>query len=116
MMKNDVLKQVIISLEKQSKKQKVQIWDRIAQELRAPTRQHRAVNVKKIASLTEKDDAIIVPGKVLATGVITHPVTVVAYQCSESAAVKIKAAGGSVRTLSEEMTKNPKGSALRIIG
>jgi len=114
--KNDVLKNTIIALEKQSKKEKVQIWDRIAYELRAPTRQLRVVNVKKIAQLTEKDDSIIIPGKLLGTGVITHAVRVVCYQSSPSAVDKIKAAGGSVVNVLDELKKNPKGSKLRIIG
>jgi len=114
--KNDVLSYTIITLEKQSKKEKVNIWQAIADQLRAPTRQSRSVNVKKIAQLTQKDDAIIIPGKLLATGIITHPVRVVCYKSSESAVAKIKAAGGSVVDLLDELKTNPKGSKLRIIG
>lgn len=114
--KNDVLRNTIIALEKQSKKEKVAIWGAIAEELSAPTRQQRSVNVKKIANLTEKDDAIIVPGKLLGTGVISHSVHVVCHKSSQSAVDKIKAAGGSVVSLLDEMKKNPKGAKLRIIG
>ncbi len=114
--KNDVLKQLIVSLEKQAKAQKVNIWFAIADELRAPTRRARAVNVRKIASLTQKGDAVIVPGKLLATGLITHPVHVVAHQASESAIQKITAAGGKVVSIAAELKANPKGSKLRIIG
>lgn len=115
-MKNDQLHQTIVALEKQSKKSKVQIWKRIADDLNKPTRQRREVNVTKIALNTQKGDSVVVPGKVLGTGSIDHPVTVVAYSISERAKDKITQAGGSVRTLAEELEKNAKGSKLKILG
>lgn len=116
MYKNPVLKHLIVELEKQSKKQKVQIWNTIAQELAAPTRSQRSVNVKKVAMYTKKGDTVIVPGKLLGTGVISHPVTVVAHQVSKQAAEKIVAAGGVAKTIEQELKDNPKGAKLRILG
>ena len=114
--KNPILKKLIIDLEKQSRKQKVNIWQRVAADLSRPTRIMRTVNVSSIARNTQANNAIIVPGKVLASGVIAHAVNVVAYTVSDAAKQKIVAAGGSVKSIRDEMEKNPKGSALRIIG
>jgi large subunit ribosomal protein L18e len=116
MHKNPVLKDLIVALEKQSKKQKVKIWNTVAQELASPTRSQRSVNVKKVSMYTQKDDTVLVPGKLLGTGTIDHAVTVVAHKVSTEAAQKITAAGGKVKTLQQEMKDNPKGSKLRILG
>ncbi|MFT7615226.1 MAG: large subunit ribosomal protein L18e [Candidatus Woesearchaeota archaeon] len=114
--KHPRLKAFIIELEQAAKKSKAPIWKRMADELSKSTRARRTVNMTKLQSVTKDGDSIIVPGKVLATGVLTKKLTVVTYEISEAAKVKITAAGGKVVLLAEEVQKNPKGSKLRIIG
>jgi large subunit ribosomal protein L18e len=60
----------------------------------AGSRMKAEVNVGKIGRLTKKGETIVVPGKVLGTGTISHAVTVAAKAFSKSAAKKIKDAGG----------------------
>lgn len=115
-MKNTQLQQTIEELKESSKKNKAPIWARVAKDLSKPTRSRRTVNLTKIEKYTKDGESIIVPGKVLGTGIIAKKATVVAYQFSETAAKKIAAAGGSIKTISEELKKNTKGSKLRIIG
>lgn len=115
-MKHTQLHNLVVALEKASKQQKVQIWKAVAADLQKPTRQKREVNLSKISQNTAKDDSIIVPGKVLGTGNLAHPVNVVAYAWSETAAVKIKTAGGKIISINDELQKNAKGAKLRIIG
>jgi large subunit ribosomal protein L18e len=115
-MKNALLYQLIVDLEKASTKQKVQIWNRVAEELSAPRQNLREVNVTKLAKNTAKSDTVLVPGKVLGTGSIDHAITVVAYAWSEAAAKKIIAAGGKIHSIKDELGKNAKGANLRIIG
>jgi large subunit ribosomal protein L18e len=115
-MKNSLLHQLIVDLDKSSKKEKAPIWKRVASELSAPKQNMREVNVTKLAKNTAKGDTVIVPGKVLGTGTIAHAISVVAYSWSDSAAAKITAAGGSIRSINDELSKNGKGSNLRIIG
>ena len=115
-MKNTQLQNLIVALEKASKQQKVKIWNAVAGNLQKPTRQKREVNLTKISAVTKKDDSIIVPGKVLGTGDLTHAVRIVAYAWSERAAQKIEAAGGKITSINDELQKNAKGAKLRIIG
>ena len=115
-MKNTQLENLIVALEKASKQQKVNIWKAVADNLSKPTRQRREVNLTKISAVAKKDESIIVPGKVLGTGELTHPVNIVAFAWSDRAAAKITAAGGKIISITDEMQKNAKGAKLRIIG
>ena len=115
-MKNTQLENMIVALEKASKQQKVKIWNAVADNLRKPTRQRREVNLTKISIVTKKDEAIVVPGKVLGTGELAHPVHIAAYAWSQKAEAKITAAGGKIISINDELQKNAKGAKLRIIG
>ncbi len=115
-MKNTQLHELVVTLDKVAKKEKVQIWKRISQELAKPTRNKREVNITKLSKNTQKGDSVIVPGKVLGTGTIAHAITVVAHTWSDAAAAKITQAGGSIRSINDEVRKNAKGAKLRIIG
>jgi large subunit ribosomal protein L18e len=65
---------------------------------------------------TQKNETVVVPGKVLGAGEVNHQITVTAFSFSEKAKKKIKAAKGKCLSLSELIKKNPKGSNVRIIG
>ena len=115
-MKNTQLHETIVTLEKTSRQQKVKIWNVIATQLAKPSRNMREVNLKKLSLHTQKGESVIVPGKVLGTGTLTHPLTVIAYSWSTAAETKITQAGGSIRSITDEISKNAKGAKLRIIG
>ncbi len=116
MTKNTILQSIIRDLEVLSKKEKVAIWKRVAADLQKPTRAKREVNVAKLAQYAKDSETMLVPGKILGTGQIDIPISVVGYAISDAAKAKIIAAKGTCKTIEEEMKKNPKGSKLRIIG
>ena len=64
---------------------------------------------------TEADDIVAVPGKVLAAGSLTHPVTVAAYSFSEGAREKISLAEGHAVSLTELMDEGIDPSNIRIL-
>lgn len=113
---NVQLQSLIHLLKKQSQEQEVGIWKRIAYDLEFPTRQRRIVNLYKLSKYTKENEAVIVPGKVLGTGVLDHKVDVAAFSFSGSAREKITKANGSCLSIQELLQKNPKGSNVRIIG
>lgn len=113
--KNNELKELIIELRKASIQNKVNIWKRIAEDLEKPSRRRRTVNVYKLNKVTNKDETVIVPGKVLGTGEIEHSINVAAYNFSKEAMEKIKSKGKAL-TITELIKKNPKGEKVRIIG
>lgn len=113
---NPELIKLIRFLKKQSRENKAKIWKDVAERLAKPRRNHIAVNVSRLNRYTEKKDIVVVPGKVLGAGEISHPITVAAFTFSEKAKQKIKAARGKCLSFFELAKKNPKGSNAKMIG
>jgi len=113
---NPQLVELIRFLKKQSREQKAPIWKAVAEKLAVSRRRRIAVNISRINRYTEKNETVVVPGKVLGAGELNHPVTVAAFAFSETAEQKIKKAKGKCLTIPELVKKNPKGSNVKIIG
>ncbi len=99
-----------------SRKQNAAIWSRIASELEKPTRSKRLVNIYKLDKYTADNETVLIPGKVLGTGELSHKVNVAAYSFSEGAKQKILKAKGQCFTIQELAEKNPKGQNVKILG
>jgi len=102
-------------LRKKARENKAPIWRRVAELLEKPTRMRPEVNISKINRHTREGDVVVVPGKVLGSGRLTHRVIVAAYAFSERAREKILEAGGEVLTIPQLIERNPRGSGVRII-
>lgn len=105
----------IKELRKTYREKNAKIWKAVAEILERPRRRKVIVNLSKINRLTREGETVVVPGKVLAGGDITHKLTVAAFAFSNSAREKIKNAGGRAITILELLNENPKGSDVRII-
>ncbi len=113
---NPQLVSLIADLKAKTRETDAEIWRDIALRLEAPSRVWAEANLSKIEKYVKDGETVVVPGKVLAAGEVTKPVTVAAYSFSAKAAAAIVAAGGKVMTLREAMDANPSGSKIRIIG
>jgi len=113
---NPELIDLIRFLKKQGRENKADIWRDIAERLAKPKRKRIVVNISRLNRYTQKNEMVIVPGKVLGTGEIGHPVTVAAFAFSENAKEKIKARRGKCLSFFDLIKKNPKGSKVKIIG
>jgi large subunit ribosomal protein L18e len=113
---NPEIIQLIRFLKKQSREADAAIWLTVAEHLAKPSRQRIAVNLSRINRNTKRADVIVVPGKVLGTGTLTHAVTVAAFDASSSAKEKLAAAKAKYLTIPQLVEKNPKGSKIKIIG
>ncbi len=113
--KNIQTEQLIKELKTLAIKENVKFWKRIATELEKPSNNRRIVNISKIDKLSKEGEIILVPGKVLSSGELTHKVTITAYAFSDSAKSKILAVG-KVLSLNELMKENPKAKGIRILG
>ncbi len=113
---NPELISLIRSLKQKSKEENVNIWRDIAERLEKPLRVWPEVNVSRIERYANENDVIIVPGKVLGSGMLKKKVTVSAYWFSREAKEKIENAGGKTLTIEELMAINPKGKGVKIIG
>jgi large subunit ribosomal protein L18e len=106
---------LINALRRTSTKHNVRIWKRVAEMIARPARQRPAVNIGKIERHTNAGDIVVVPGKLLGSGIITHKVTVAALNASSTARSAIVDAGGSVMSIDELLTQVPKGRGVMII-
>lgn len=106
---------LINALQKTSRKHDVGIWKRVAELLARPTRKRPAVNIGKIGRFTKDGDVVVVPGKVLGSGSLPHKVTVAALNASAGARSVIVSAGGSLISINELISKEPKGKGVVII-
>lgn len=103
-------------LKKTSKKNKAPIWAKMAQLAVKPASTKRVVNLTKINRLTKENDVIVVPGKVLGTGIILHKITLCSFSISNTAAKKILSGGSHILSFKQMSEKFPTGKGVIIIG
>lgn len=113
---NPITHKLIVALQKQSKKEKTAIWADVAERLGKSTRRIPAVNLDKLERFCSKGDTVLIPGKLLAHGMLTKSITIGAFKSSAAGKKKVEAAGGKVMTINELMKRNSKGSKIRIMG
>ena len=110
------LAELIVALKTKAIADSSGFWKRIAVDLERSTRARRIVNVNRIEKFAKENETIVIPGKVLADGILKKKVNVVAFSFSGNAKQKIMEAKGNTMTIHELMKKNPKTSELRIMG
>jgi large subunit ribosomal protein L18e len=108
--------ELIRFLRKQGRENDASIWRDIAERLGSSRRRHVTVNLSRLNRYTKKSEVVAVPGKVLSTGEIDHPLTIAAFDFSQRAKEKVTAAKGKCLSFSELVKKNPKGSNVKIMG
>lgn len=113
---NQNLKILIQDLKKLSTDSNTLIWKRLAVDLEKPTRQRRVVNLSRINNYTKDNDTIVVPGKVLGSGLLDHKITIAAYNFSSSALDKINRSKSKAISIRELMKENIKAKKVKIIG
>jgi len=106
---------LIRTLRKKSRENEARIWRDIADRISRSRQRRTTVNVSRLNRHTEDGETIAVPGKVLGSGKIDHPITVAAFTFSEQAESKILGAKGRCLTIQELVEKDPKGTNVRII-
>ena len=114
-MMNPILKSTIRNLKKASSERSQPIWAALADDLDKAKRKRHSINLSNINRHTEAGQIVAVPGKVLASGSLDHPVTVAAFAFSDGALKKITEAKGKAMTLQELMESEPKPSEIKII-
>jgi len=103
-------------LKKAYRENEAPIWAKVADFVQKSRSNQKIINLKRINETTEDGNAIIITGKVLGTGNISHKVSVSSFSISNSAAKKIIESGGEVLKFSEMIQKFPTGKGVKIIG
>jgi len=115
-MTNQIVQSMVKELKSASIKNKAPIWSNLAELALKPGIAKKLVNITRINNVTADNDVVIIPGKVLGTGNISHKVILCSFSISTAAAKKIKDAGGKIITYSDLISKFPTGKGVRIIG
>ena len=102
-------------LKVKARENKAKIWSTTAEQLSAPRNRRAVLDLNHISRASKPAAVVLVPGKVLASGFIKHPVTVGAFQFSHEARSKIERAGGSCVGIKDFVAKYPKGSNVQIL-
>lgn len=103
-------------LRKSSVANDVAVWRAAADQLKRSRSRRREVNISRIARSTSTNETVLIPGKVLGSGIINHPVRVAAFKFSASAAKAITEAGGECFSIRELVNSNPQGVGIKILG
>ena len=101
----------IITIKRIMRKTDSKIWKAVVRHL---NKQHE-ININKLSKLTNKDHIVAMPGKVLGTGGIDHPITIGATAFSENAHQKIINAGGKIMFIEQLVENNPEGKGVRLL-
>jgi large subunit ribosomal protein L18e len=112
---NPRLLNLISTLNEASKENNAKIWREIAKRFDSPNSNYAEVNIGKISRYAGNGETILVPGKVLGSGVLTQQVSVAALNFSKSATLKIESANGTCMTIEDLIRNNPAGSRIRIL-
>ena len=115
-MTNAIVLHMAKELKEASKNNKAPIWSKLAELALKPSSARRTINISKIDKLTKNGDVIIVPGKVLGTGDMSHKITLCSFSISNSGAQKILQQGGNILSYSELIKNHPTGKGVTIIG
>ena len=111
---NPRLNSLIAKLKSVSRESGANVWQDVADRLEKPRRTHAEVNLGRIERYAREEETVVVPGKVLGSGVLQKDVTVAAVDFSSSARTKIERVGETV-ALEELVADNPEGSNVRVI-
>jgi len=112
----DTLNNTIWTLRNALKKNRVPIWKAVIKDLSRSRSNRREVNIGQLAHVTKDKEVVIVPGKILGSGEISHKLTIWCFTISEAATRKILDAGGKILPLDSLIKKHPDGKGVRIIG
>jgi large subunit ribosomal protein L18e len=111
---NPRLSSLIAELKSVSRTEDANVWSDVASRLEKPRRTHAEVNLGRIERYAQEDETVVVPGKVLGSGVLQKDVTVAAVDFSGTAEQKIDQVGDAV-SLEQAIENNPEGSQVRVI-
>ena len=95
-------------------KTKIKIWKKVSKKLSGPRRNKIKANLYRINKKTNKNDTIVIPGKVLGMGELDHALTIACLEYSKSAKKKIESSGSKLITIEELLEQNPKGNGVKV--
>ncbi len=91
------------------------LWKRVREILLKPRRLEAQVNLYRLSRHTEAGQTVVVPGKVLGQGKLSHPLTLVYVDASKTALSGVAEAKGKAVLLSDFLDKNADEKNVKIV-
>jgi len=111
---NPRLTRLIADLKSASRSAEGDVWSDVADRLEKPRSTHAEVNLGRIERYAQEGETVVVPGKVLGSGVLTKDVDVAAVDFSGTAQTKIEQVGDTMK-LEAAIEQNPDATNVRVI-
>ena len=112
---NSELVRLVGELRRTARTQHVPLWACVADTLERSRHRVRPVNVGHLERLAHPEETVVVPGKLLAEGSLTKPLTVAAFAYSAEARSKVRGAGGQALSLHDLLKARPDGAGVRLL-
>ena len=113
---NPQVQTLVAELRRISSVEKTPLWSLVAEDLEAARRNKCVVNLSSINRVAKENETVLVPGKVLGSGILNSKMTIAALGFSKSAHDRITQAHGKCLTISDLLKENPKGSNVKVLG
>ena len=110
------LLQTIKLLKEKTQESGVPLWQSLAKKLEMSNKRRIHANISLINRHSKPNDIVVIPGKVLGSGRLDHPVNVSAFRFSKVAKQKIEDIGGRCISFSTLLSENPKVSRVKLLG
>ncbi|MFH0928805.1 MAG: 50S ribosomal protein L18e [Candidatus Aenigmatarchaeota archaeon] len=112
---NPLMKKLIEDIRSQGYNEKIPFLLEMAKRLEKSKRKKPEVNLSQLNRVCKENETVVVPGKVLSSGVLKKTLFVAAASFSMTAVEKINEAGGKTLSIKELIKNNPKGKDVRIV-
>jgi large subunit ribosomal protein L18e len=112
---NAQLEELMLELRRASRQSKAPLWSAVADRLDRARHSIVPLNVGQLERLAKAGETVAVPGKLLASGLLSKKLTVGAFSFSEEARAKIHAAGGTAVPLAQLLKSHPDGTGVRLL-
>ncbi|MFY9717873.1 MAG: 50S ribosomal protein L18e [Thermoplasmata archaeon] len=106
---------LLIELRRTARAHHAPLWASVAERLERARHSIDPVNVSALERIATAGETVAVPGKILADGELSKPLTVGAFAFSAGAREKIRAAGGSAVSLHALVKAKPEGAGVRLL-
>src|SRR5436309_12793385 len=97
--RNPLRKSAAVMLERKGRKEKAAIWKEASETLLTTSSRRVEVNLGHLSGIVSKATAVLVPGKVLGSGLLKRKLVVGAYSYTVAAWVKIYDVGEMVHSV-----------------
>ncbi len=112
---NPELVNTIGYLKRAGRQHQTPLWITVASFLSKSRRTRIVLNLGQVSRHAKEGDVVVVPGKVLGSGIPKEKLTIAAFKFSPRALVKVEKTGGRCIPLSKLVEENPQGTNVRLL-